>query len=63
MRTSQPLWLDAYKRRPLEGVKDLIACRYPQAVASGSPMEQDRYLGVAIMTAGWRIRSSSRTDG
>jgi two-component system cell cycle sensor histidine kinase PleC len=37
---------------PIEGVKELIAYRYPQAIASGfAIVEQDRYLGIGTMTA------------
>ncbi|HEY3149126.1 MAG TPA: ATP-binding protein [Dongiaceae bacterium] len=37
---------------PIEGVKELIAYRYPQAISSGfAIVEQDRYLGIGTMTA------------
>ncbi len=37
---------------PIEGVKELIAYRYPQAIASGfAIVEQNRYLGIGTMTA------------
>ena len=37
---------------PIEGVKELIAYRYPQAISSGfAIVEQERYLGIGTMTA------------
>jgi two-component system, cell cycle sensor histidine kinase PleC len=37
---------------PIEGVKELIAYRYPQAISSGfAIVEQERYLGLGTMTA------------
>jgi len=37
---------------PIEGVKELIAYRYPQAISSGfAIVERDRYLGIGTMTA------------
>jgi two-component system, cell cycle sensor histidine kinase PleC len=37
---------------PIEGVKELIAYRYPQAIASGfAVVEEGRYLGLGTMTA------------
>jgi len=37
---------------PIEGVKELIAFRYPQAISSGfAIVEQERYLGIGTMTA------------
>jgi two-component system cell cycle sensor histidine kinase PleC len=37
---------------PIEGVKELIAYRYPQAISSGfAIVEHDRYLGIGTMTA------------
>ena len=37
---------------PIEGVKELIAFRYPQAISSGfTIVEQERYLGIGTMTA------------
>jgi hypothetical protein len=37
---------------PIEGVKELIACRYPQAISSGfAIVEQERYLGIGTVTA------------
>jgi len=37
---------------PIEGVKELIAYRYPQAISSGfAIVEQNRYLGIGTMTA------------
>jgi hypothetical protein len=37
---------------PIEGVKELIAYRYPQAIASGfAIVERDRDLGIGTMTA------------
>jgi two-component system cell cycle sensor histidine kinase PleC len=37
---------------PIEGVKELIAFRHPQAISSGfAIVEQDRYLGIGTMTA------------
>ncbi|HEV8391179.1 MAG TPA: ATP-binding protein [Dongiaceae bacterium] len=37
---------------PIEGVKELIAYRYPQAISSGfAIVEQDCYLGIGTMTA------------
>ena len=37
---------------PIEGVKALIAYRYPQAISSGfAIVEQGRYLGIGTMTA------------
>jgi two-component system cell cycle sensor histidine kinase PleC len=37
---------------PIEGVKELIAYRYPQAISSGfAIVDQDRYLGIGTMTA------------
>jgi two-component system, cell cycle sensor histidine kinase PleC len=37
---------------PIEGVKELIAYRYPQAISSGfAIVEQDRYLGIGTITA------------
>jgi signal transduction histidine kinase len=36
----------------IEGVKELIAYRYPQAISSGfAVVERDRYLGIGTMTA------------
>ena len=37
---------------PIEGVKELIAFRYPGAISSGfAIVDQDRYLGIGTMTA------------
>jgi two-component system cell cycle sensor histidine kinase PleC len=37
---------------PIEGVKELIAFRYPQAISSGfAIVERGRYLGIGTMTA------------
>ena len=37
---------------PIEGVKELIAFRYPQAISSGfAIVERQRYLGIGTMTA------------
>jgi len=37
---------------PIEGVKELIAYRYPQAIASGfAIVDEGRYLGIGTMTA------------
>jgi signal transduction histidine kinase len=37
---------------PIEGVKELIAYRYPQAISSGfAIVEHDRYLGIGTVTA------------
>jgi two-component system cell cycle sensor histidine kinase PleC len=37
---------------PIEGVKELIAYRYPQAIASGfAIVDEARYLGIGTMTA------------
>jgi two-component system cell cycle sensor histidine kinase PleC len=37
---------------PIEGVKELIAYRYPQAISSGfAIVERERYLGIGTMTA------------
>jgi two-component system, cell cycle sensor histidine kinase PleC len=37
---------------PIEGVKELIAYRYPQAISSGfAIVEHERYLGIGTMTA------------
>ena len=37
---------------PIEGVKELIAYRYPQAIFTGFAFgEQERYLGIGTMTA------------
>jgi two-component system, cell cycle sensor histidine kinase PleC len=37
---------------PIEGVKELIAYRYPQAISSGfAIVEQERYLGIGTVTA------------
>jgi two-component system, cell cycle sensor histidine kinase PleC len=37
---------------PIEGVKELIAYRYPQAISSGfAIVDQERYLGIGTMSA------------
>src|SRR5262245_19797096 len=37
---------------PIEGVKELIAYRYPQAISGGfAIVEQNRYLGIGTMTS------------
>jgi signal transduction histidine kinase len=37
---------------PIEGVKELIAYRYPQAISSGfAIVDKERYLGIGTMTA------------
>ena len=37
---------------PIEGVKELIAYRYPQAISSGfAIVDEERYLGIGTMTA------------
>ncbi len=48
--TREPMIVDG--AMPIEGVKELIAYRYPQAISSGfAIVEQNRYLGIGTMTA------------
>jgi two-component system cell cycle sensor histidine kinase PleC len=48
--TREALVVDA--ATPIEGVKELIAFRYPQAISSGfAIVEHDRYVGMGTMTA------------
>ena len=48
--TREPMVVDA--AMPIEGVKELIAYRYPQAISSGfAIVEHNRYLGIGTMTA------------